>query len=71
MLAHQGPFTPDGLVATFEALPDLSLGMGPSNGYSAQNHQYLTSVWGTGIQPNGTFANVYFWSNGLPIQFYQ
>ena len=71
LLANQGPFTPNSIVAALESLGDLSLGLGPTMGYSAMNHNYLTSVWGTAIQPDGTFSNVYFWSSGLPIQFYQ
>ena len=69
--AHKGPFTPDALVKTFEALPDLSLGLGASSGFSASNHQYSNSVWGTSIQPNGTFRNLYFWSSGQAIQFFE
>ena len=69
--AHQGPFTPTELVKTFEKLPDLSLGLGASSGFSATNHQYSNSVWGTLIQPNGTFRNLYFWSQGQAIQFFE
>jgi ABC-type branched-subunit amino acid transport system substrate-binding protein len=69
--AHKGPFTPDGLVATFESLPDLSLGLGASSGFSATGHQYSQSVWGTSIQPSGSFTNLYFWSQGLPINFFE
>jgi ABC-type branched-subunit amino acid transport system substrate-binding protein len=69
--AHQGPFTPDALIKTFEHLPDLSLGIGATSGFSAANHQYSNSVWGTSIQPNGTFKNLYFWSSGIPIQFFE
>lgn len=69
--AHKGPFTPETLVKTFEQLPDLSLGLGASSGFSASNHQYSNSVWGTSIQPNGTFRNLYFWSAGNAIQFFE
>jgi branched-chain amino acid transport system substrate-binding protein len=69
--AHQGPFTPQELVRTFEKLPDLSLGLGASSGFSVTNHQYSSSVWGTSIQPNGTFRNLYFWSQGQAIQFFE
>jgi branched-chain amino acid transport system substrate-binding protein len=71
LLAHQGPFTPDSLVTTFEALPDLSLGIGATSGFSSMNHQYSQSVWGTSIQPDGSFKNLYFWSDGTPIQFFE
>jgi ABC-type branched-subunit amino acid transport system substrate-binding protein len=69
--AHQGPFTPESLVQSFEQLPDLSLGIGASSGFSPTNHQYSSSVWGTSIQPDGSFKNLYFWSQGQPIQFFE
>jgi ABC-type branched-subunit amino acid transport system substrate-binding protein len=70
LLRHQGPFTPDGLVTTFDTLPDLGLGLGASSGFSSTNHQYSQSVWGTMIQADGSFKNLYFWSKGVPISFY-
>lgn len=69
--AHKGPFTPQDLVKTFETLPDLSLGLGAGAGFSASKHQYSQSVWGTSIQPNGAFRNLYFWSSGQAIQFFE
>jgi hypothetical protein len=71
LLAHTGPFTPSNLVNTFEALPDLSLGIGATSGFSSTNHQYSNSVWGTSIQADGSFKNLYFWTNGSPIQFFE
>jgi hypothetical protein len=71
LLAHQGPFTADSLVSAFEALPDLSLGIGATSGFSPTNHQYSNSVWGTSIQSDGSFKNLYFWSVGIPIQFFE
>ena len=71
LLAHQGPFTPDSLISTFENLPDLSLGIGATAGFSPTQHQYSSSVWGTSIQPDGTFKNLYFWTEGSPIQFFE
>jgi ABC-type branched-subunit amino acid transport system substrate-binding protein len=71
LLAHKGPFTPDTLVHTFERLPDLSLGLGATSGFSPMNHQYSSSVWGTSIQPDGSFKNLYFWSSGGSIQFFE
>ncbi|HUS28266.1 MAG TPA: ABC transporter substrate-binding protein [Kofleriaceae bacterium] len=67
---HKGPFTPDSLVDGFETLPDLGLGLGASSGFKPDNHQYSQSVWGTVIQADGTFKNLYFWSKGIPISFY-
>lgn len=69
--AHKGPFTAASLVDTFEKLPDLGLGIGATSGFSANNHQYSNSVWGTILQPDGTFKNLYFWSVGIPIQFFE
>jgi hypothetical protein len=69
--AHEGPFDPDALVNTFEHLPDLSLGIGASAGFSPMNHQYSNSVWGTLIKPDGSFANTYFWNAGSPIEFFE
>lgn len=69
--AHRGPFDPKTLIATFEQLPDLSLGIGASSGFSSSNHQYSSSVWGTTIEPDGSFENLYFWSAGVPIQFFE
>jgi ABC-type branched-subunit amino acid transport system substrate-binding protein len=71
LMAHQGPFTPDKLTQTFEHLPPLALGLGATAGFSAANHQYSSSVWGTSIQPDGTFRNLYFWSEGNSIQFFE
>ena len=71
LLAHQGPFTAESLVSTFEQLPDLSLGIGATSGFSPDNHQYSNSVWGTSIQADGSFKNLYFWSAGIPIQFFE
>ncbi len=69
--AHEGPFQPDALVSTFERLPELSLGLGASSGFSPTNHQYSDSVWGTTIEPDGSFRNLYFWSAEVPIQFFE
>lgn len=71
LLNHQGPFLPDNLVASFENLPDLSLGLGAGAGFSKETHQYLQSLWGTAIQADGSFRNLFFWSQGRPIQFFE
>jgi hypothetical protein len=71
LAAHQGPFTPSTLVQSFEQLPDLSLGIGASSRFSSTNHQYSNSVWGTILQPNGSFKNLYFWTDGQPISFFE
>jgi branched-chain amino acid transport system substrate-binding protein len=71
LASHRGPFTPSTVLRSFEALPDLSLGIGASSGFSATNHQYSRSVWGTVLEPDGSFKNLYFWSEGLPIQFFE
>ena len=71
LLAHQGPFTPDSLITAFETLPNLSLGIGANAGFGPANHQYSSSVWGTSIQPTGSFKNLYFWTSGSAIQFFE
>jgi hypothetical protein len=68
--AHKGPFQPSTLVQTLEQLPDLSLGIGASAGFSPTNHQYSNTVWGTTIQADGTFKNRYYWTAGRPIEFF-
>lgn len=71
LLAHDGPFTPDSLIGAFENLPQLSLGLGASAGFSKANHTYSSSVWGTSIMPTGDFKNLYFWTTGSAIQFFE
>jgi hypothetical protein len=71
LLAHEGPFTPNALVPTFEHLPNLSLGLGAISGFSPKNHNYSKSIWGTSIDENATFKNRYFWSEGTPLQLFE
>ncbi len=71
LVAHQGSFTPDALVATFEHLPPLGLGLGAAAGFSPNNHNYSKSVFGTAITPDGGFENRYFWSDGAAIQLFE
>jgi branched-chain amino acid transport system substrate-binding protein len=71
LTAHQGPFTPASLVPTIENLPDLSLGLGAASGFSPTNHSYSKSVWGTAIGTDGSFQDIYFWSDGTPIQLFE
>jgi ABC-type branched-subunit amino acid transport system substrate-binding protein len=69
--SHEGPFDPQALISTFERLPDLSFGIGASSGFSSENHQYSNSVWGTLIEPDGSFKNLYFWSAQAPIELFE
>jgi ABC-type branched-subunit amino acid transport system substrate-binding protein len=71
LLAHEGPFSPEALVSTFERLPNLSLGLGASSGFSPENHNYSKSVWGASIDANAAFKNRYFWSEGTPLQLFE
>jgi ABC-type branched-subunit amino acid transport system substrate-binding protein len=71
MLAHQGAFTPESLVTTFENLPNLSLGVGASSGFTKDDHNYSKSVWGTTLDGSATFKNRYFWSEGTPLQLFE
>jgi hypothetical protein len=68
LLLHDGLFTPDALITTFERLPDLAFGIGASAKFSASDHQYSKSVWGTSIAADGTFSDRYFWTEGMSIQ---
>jgi len=68
LLAHKGRFTPDALIGTFEHLPDLAFGIGSRSGFSANDHQYSKSVWGTAIEGDGSFTDRYYWTEGTPIQ---
>jgi ABC-type branched-subunit amino acid transport system substrate-binding protein len=71
MLAHQGAFTAESLVSTFENLPNLSLGVGASSGFTKDDHNYSRSVWGTALDASAAFKNRYFWSEGTPLQLFE
>lgn len=71
LVAHTGPFTPDALVATFENLAPLSLGLGATSGFSPSRHDYSKAVFGTAIDAEGGFVNSYFWSEGSAIQLFE
>ncbi len=71
LAAHKGPFTPDALIATYENLPALNLGLGASSGFSSANHNYSKSVFGTAIGADGSFVDRYFWSDGNAIQLFE
>jgi branched-chain amino acid transport system substrate-binding protein len=71
LVAHEGAFTPERLVATFENLPALNLGLGASAGFTPDDHNYSKSIFGTAITPDGGFVNRYFWSNGSSIQLFE
>jgi len=69
--AHTGAYTSDALIETFENLPELPLGLGATSGFTKDSHNYSKSVWGVGINPDGTFKNVYYWREGTPISFFE
>lgn len=71
LAAHRGAFTPDALVATFENLPHLNLGLGATSGFTPARHDFSKSVFGTAIDADGGFANSYFWSEGSQIQLFE
>lgn len=71
LLAHQGEYTPEALIPTFEALPPLGQGLGASSGFSPSVHDYSRTVWGTALTPDGGFSNLYYWSEGSPIRFFE
>jgi ABC-type branched-subunit amino acid transport system substrate-binding protein len=71
LLAHQGPFTPGGLIPTFETTGIPDLGFGPGAGFSAGDHDYSRSVWGTSIEAGATFQDQYFWTEGGSLQLFE
>jgi hypothetical protein len=79
LLNNEGPFTPESMIAAFETLPDLGLGIGATAGFRpcpdtdecGAKHQYSNSVWGTILNADGEFRNLYFWRDGSPIQFFE
>ena len=71
LLAHQGPFTPDALIGTFEGLEDPGLGLGAQSGYGPGDHDYSKSVWGTSLDASAAFQNRYFWSEGTPLSLFE
>jgi ABC-type branched-subunit amino acid transport system substrate-binding protein len=62
LLNTTGPITPDTMIPALENLPNLSLGLGATAGFSSSNHQYLDSVWGTTLNADGTFMDTYYWT---------
>ena len=46
------------VVAALEGMHDLDLGVGPRLGFSATEHQASHKIWGTLLQPDGTYRNV-------------
>ncbi|HWL89707.1 MAG TPA: ABC transporter substrate-binding protein [Polyangiaceae bacterium] len=76
LLAQKQAYTTESLIQTFEnlnATVDSSLVLGANSGFSAKDHNYSKTVWGTAIQSDGTFKNVYFWQQGAApeLQPYQ
>jgi hypothetical protein len=71
LAAHDGPFSPDALVSTYEHLPPLNLGLGASAGFTPDDHNYSKTVFGTALRPDGTFSNTYVWSEGQAIQLFE
>ncbi len=65
---NPGAMTSANLVTSFESLATLNIGLGGFVGFSAASHQASKSVWGTAINPDGSFADKYFWSDGAKIQ---
>lgn len=66
--ANRQAFTPDNLVTAFESLATLNIGLGGFIGFSSTSHQASKSIWGTAINPDGSFSDKYFWSDGAAIQ---
>lgn len=68
--AHRGEFSPDALLTTLEHLPNLNIGLGATSGFAPENHNYSRTVWGTTIQPDGRFKNLYYWSEGTSLKLF-
>jgi ABC-type branched-subunit amino acid transport system substrate-binding protein len=68
LAAHDGPFTPDGLVDTLEKQTSLDVGLPGDFGFSPDRHQYSSAIWGTALEADGTFRPAYVWHEGAPIQ---
>ena len=62
LLNVSGPITPDSMIPALQSLPNLSLGLGATAGFSPTNHQYLDSVWGTTLNGDGSFKDTYYWT---------
>jgi branched-chain amino acid transport system substrate-binding protein len=71
LLSHQGAYTADSLIESFEKLPNLALGLGANAGFGPGQHNYSKSVWGTALSPDGGFTNRYFWTDGTPLQLFE
>jgi len=67
---HKGPFIASALATTFEGLRNADVGLGVG-GFSKDSHQYSNSVWGTLIERDGTFRNLYYWTKDSMIQFFE
>jgi ABC-type branched-subunit amino acid transport system substrate-binding protein len=65
LLAHEGPFTSDGLRETLETA-QLDIGLAGTFGF-ASDRQFSDTVWGTALQPNGKYRTLYSWRQGQAI----
>jgi ABC-type branched-subunit amino acid transport system substrate-binding protein len=68
LAAHDGPFTPDGLVDSLEQQTSLDVGLPGDFGFAPDRHQYSNEIWGTALEADGTFRAAYVWREGTPIQ---
>ena len=39
-----------------------------TSGFAQTTHNFSKTVWGTSIQPDGRFKNVYYWSEGTGLK---
>jgi hypothetical protein len=49
---------PEKLVAALEGIRDLDLGIGARLGFSPSEHQASHKVWGTTLQPDGSWRQI-------------
>lgn len=69
-LELNGPaLTTDSFVRTLDTeVRDLDLGIGTELNFTATNHQACNTVWGSQIEPDGTFSVPFVWNRDTGIQ---
>ena len=68
-LTLNGPrLSSDEFVHTLDTrINDLDIGIGTLLNFSATDHQASDTVWGTQVQPDGSFAMRFVWERGSEI----
>ena len=71
LLAHEGPFTPDALVDDVRDAARPRPRPRRDVGLLADESPVLEVGVGHGDPGRRPFKNLYFWSEGIPIQFFE